>query len=278
MPDVQDERERTLHDLAVPEMVRLVRRVFPSLLLVVPDLGAQFLGVLFKLPAVIGVEVERAGVIRVDAELERQIGLEERHVAAVQHQPAGDLDLVALGVGEILLMRGGVGLRHRADALPREDAAPMMDGPSVDLGGAPAHRVDHGCLDRVFPAVRVGVDAPEQDFLQPREVVRRAGRHEPALLGFAIAVGPDDVPEIVLLRVHRGQKDGYPLFSVHRAGNLPARAVVAQGEDGVFRTGRVRLHPRLGGVLVPEVLEVVQFSALLVFEPCVGHFGHAHKV
>ena len=72
MPDVQDERERTLHDLAVPEMVRLVRRVFPSLLLVVPDLGAQFLGVLFKLPAVIGVEVERAGVIRVDAELERQ--------------------------------------------------------------------------------------------------------------------------------------------------------------------------------------------------------------
>ena len=53
-------------------MVRLVCRVFPSLLFVVPDLGAQFLGVLFKLPAVIGVEVERAGVIRVDAELERQ--------------------------------------------------------------------------------------------------------------------------------------------------------------------------------------------------------------
>ena len=116
------------------------------------------------------------------------------------------------------------------------------------------------------------------DFLQRREVVRRAGRHEPALLGFAIAVGPDDVPEIVLLRVHRGQKDGYPLFSVHRAGNLPAWAVVAQGEDGVFRAGRVRLHPRLGGVLVPEVLEVVQFSALLIFEPGVGHFGQAHEV
>ena len=76
-------RERPLHDLAVPEMVRLVCRVFPSLLFVIPHLRAQFLGVLFELSAVIGVEVERAGVVRVDAELERQIGLEERHVAAV---------------------------------------------------------------------------------------------------------------------------------------------------------------------------------------------------
>lgn len=83
MAHVQDERERPLHGLAVPIVVRLVRRVFPSLLLVIPHLGAQLLGVLLKLTAVIGVEVERAGVVRVDAELEREVGLEERYVAAV---------------------------------------------------------------------------------------------------------------------------------------------------------------------------------------------------
>ena len=60
--------------------------------------------------------------VRRDGQLVAQIGLEKSRVAAPEVQPAGDFDLVPLQIRVIFLGRRGVGLRERAQPLPRLEA------------------------------------------------------------------------------------------------------------------------------------------------------------
>ena len=92
---MEDKGQSQRHCLAVPIVVGLAVGVGPCLLFIVPDFGAQFAGVLFQGVARVGVQVERAGVVRGDTELVREVGLEKGRVATPQIQAAGDLHLVA---------------------------------------------------------------------------------------------------------------------------------------------------------------------------------------
>ena len=273
-------RQRLDHGLAVPVVVGPVVRIEPGHLFVVPDLGAHLAGVLLQDAPLPAVEVESSGVVRSDAELVAQVAFIERRVAAPEHEAAGDLDFVAAHIREILLRRGRIGLGHAAHALPREHAPPVPDGPGIDLLGAAAHGVDHAGPDAVLPALRVTVDGAPQQVVERRE---GGGLHQPRFLILAVADGTDHIAEIPLLRaaalgIHPGQQDADTIPAVHRAGHRAARPVVAQGKDGVLGAIRMFLLPRLGLVLVLEVLEVVQFAALPVLEGRSGHFGQAHKI
>lgn len=119
-------RQRLDHGLAVPVVVGPVVRIEPGHLFVVPDLGAHLAGVLLQDAPLPAVQVESSGVVRSDAQLVAQVGLVERRVAAPEHEAAGDLDLVAAHIREILLRRGRIGLGHAAHALPREPSDSLL--------------------------------------------------------------------------------------------------------------------------------------------------------
>lgn len=140
------------------------------------------------------------------------------------------------------------------------------------------HRVDDAGADAVFVALGVAVDVAPEGLGEGLERRRGAALDEPAFLGVAGGESPDDVPEILGLRVHARHQRGHAGYAVEGGGHDTAGAHVAQGEEAVFLPLGADFLPRLGLVLVHEVLEVFEPVRLFPLEEGVRHFGEGHEI
>lgn len=132
--------------------------------------------------------------------------------------------------------------------------------------------------DAVFVALGVAVDVAPEGLGEGLERRRGAALDEPAFLGVAGGESPDDVPEILGLRVHARHQRGHAGYAVEGGGHDTAGAHVAQGEEAVFLPLGADFLPRLGLVLVHEVLEVFEPVRLFPLEEGVRHFGEGHEI